>query len=59
MVSQHGRSLRGLFFLTLAVLIVLPILSGGALSAQGRSSSVSPAAPCSAWTTCRGTTGSR
>lgn len=35
MVLKHGRSLRGLSCLTLAVLTVLPILSGGALSAQG------------------------
>ena len=34
MVLKHGRSLHGLSCLTLAVLIVLPILSGGAVSAQ-------------------------
>ncbi|HEY2295481.1 MAG TPA: hypothetical protein VGM86_32660 [Thermoanaerobaculia bacterium] len=35
MVLKHGRSLRGLSFPTLAVLAALPVLSGGALSAQG------------------------
>lgn len=35
MVLKHGHSLRGLSLLTLAALTVLPILSGGALSAQG------------------------
>lgn len=35
MASKHGRSLRGLIGLTLAVLTVFPILSGSALSAQG------------------------
>ena len=34
MPSQHASSLRGLACLTLAILTLLPLLSGGALAAQ-------------------------